>query len=158
MAREFEQLINRQSGRIYAIARRYAEIDGIDDLYQEILEQLWRSWKRFRGESKPETWIYRIGFNTAMTSLRKRVRQRKGSELVKVETGLKTVEAGRSEAEILRDFLDSLGEVDASVMMMYLDGLTGQEMAGILGIRVNAIQVRITRMKKTFAKRYLEVK
>lgn len=48
------------------------------------------------------------------------------------------------------------GEVDASILMMYLDGLTGQEMASVLGIKINNVQVRINRMRKVFAERYLE--
>lgn len=73
---EFEQLLSSNSGRIRAIAARYGANCEADDLYQEILEQLWRSFKSFRGDSKPETWIYRIGINTAMTRLRKSVKQR----------------------------------------------------------------------------------
>lgn len=78
MPPEFEKLIEGHSGRIRAIARRYADNSSVDDLYQEILEQLWRSFKGFRGKSKPETWIYRVGFNTAMTRLRRNVKQRLG--------------------------------------------------------------------------------
>jgi len=74
---EFEELIEEHSGRIRAIAKRYADDGNVDDLYQEILEQLWRSFGSFQGNSKPETWIYRVGFNTSMTRLRKVVKQNK---------------------------------------------------------------------------------
>lgn len=129
----------------------------MDDLYQEILEQLWRSFKSFRQESKPETWIYRIGFNTAMTRLRMVVKHREGQETLAVQPLSESTSADRCEAELLKDFLDSLGDVDASILMMYLDGLTGQEMADVLGMGLSAIQVRINRLKTAFTDRYVEV-
>ena len=157
MSAEFLQLINDHGGRILGIARRYAERDNVDDLYQEILVQLWRSFGSYRGEAKLETWVYRIGFNTAMTSLRKLTKIREGKEqmnrLAKSEKDL----GGRCQAEILSEFLDSLDDVDTSIMMMYLDGLTGAEMSTVLGIKLNAIQVRINRLKQTFINRYVEV-
>lgn len=156
MPLEFEQLIREQAGRIRAIAKRYADNGSEDDLYQEILEQLWRSFDSFRGQSKPETWVYRVGFNTAMTRLRKVVKQR---EIEQKLQGLKqpNVSTGnRCQAEILEDFMTSLNDIDASVLMMYLDGLSGQEMADVLGIQLNAVQVRISRLKKAFTDRYME--
>lgn len=156
MAAGFEQLIKDNAGRIRAIARRYADEGGEEDLLQEILEQLWRSYGSFRGESRPETWIYRVGFNTAMTHLRSLAREREGKKKL---LGLR--QAGRSggercEADILRDFLASLSDIDASVLMMYLDGLSAREMAQVLGTRPNTLEVRISRLKKAFRSRYLE--
>lgn len=157
MHSKFETLIAENRGRILAIARRYADEEHVDDLYQEILEQLWRSFKSFRQESKPETWVYRIGFNTAMTRLRKVVKHRKGQETLAAQPLAESTSADHCEAELLKDFLDSLGDVDASILMMYLDGLTGQEMADVLGMGLSAIQVRINRLKTAFTDQYVEV-
>jgi RNA polymerase sigma-70 factor (ECF subfamily) len=64
--------------------------------------------------------------------------------------------AGASPADILSDFLGRLGDVDASILMMYMDGLTADEMSGVLGISANAINVRINRMKHEFNDAYVE--
>mgnify|MGYP005991160917 CR=1 FL=1 len=157
MATEFEQLIKDHGGRILAIARRYADIDAADDLYQEILVQLWRSINSFRGEAKLETWIYRIGLNTAMTSVRKQIRFRQGNAILHSQSRSEESFGARCQAEILSDFMDSLADVDSSIMMMYLDGLNGQEISSVLGMKVNAVQVRVNRLKKMFSDRYLEV-
>ncbi len=157
MPPEFEQLIKDQCGRIRAIAKRYADEGNEEDLYQEILEQLWRSFGNFRGKSKPETWIYRVGFNTAITRLRKVIKQREGEQKLKSLMQPNLSAGGRCQAEILEDFMASLNDIDASVLMMYLDGLSGQEIAEVLGIQLNAIQVRISRLKKAFTDRYMEV-
>ena len=157
MSADFEQLIQAHSGRIMAIARRYADRDGVDDLYQDILVQLWRSYDSFRGKAKAQTWIYRVGFNTAMTSLRKVVKHREGGQQLSQTNGTEATPGGRCQTEVLDEFLKDIDEVDRSIMMMYLDGLSGHEMSQVLGMKTNAIQVRITRLKTTFAKRYLEV-
>ena len=158
MAAEFEQLIKVNGGRILAIARRYADTDAVDDLYQEILVQLWRSIDSFRGDAKPETWIYRIGLNTALTSVRKQIRLREGkAAILNSQVSSEESLGGRCQAEILSEFMDSLADVDSSIMMMYLDGLNGQEMSSVLGMKLNAVQVRINRLKKMFSDRYLEV-
>lgn len=69
-----------------------------------------------------------------------------------------TVEAPgyASSADILSDLLNRLGNVDASIMMMYMDGLTADEISGVLGITGNAINVRINRMKQKFNDAYVE--
>ena len=69
-------------------------------------------------------------------------------------TGKRT--GGASAADILSDFLSRLGDVDASILMMYMDGLTADEMSGVLGITGNAINVRINRMKQKFNDAYVE--
>lgn len=140
-----------------AIARQYAEPDAVEDLYQEILVQLWRSLDKFRGESQLQTWVYRIGFNTAMTSLRKITRQRHNDTHLSQYQTAEAVPTGRCQADVLAEFMASLGDVDKSVMMMYLDGLSGQDMADVLGVKLNAVQVRINRLKQTFSSRYVEV-
>lgn len=156
MQPEFEQLIVENSGRIRAIAIRYADAGSEDDLYQEILEQLWRSFTSFRQESKPETWIYRVGFNTAMTRLRKVVKQREGVEKLRHLKPIDSLGEERCQAEILEDFMASISDIDASILMMFLDGLSAKEMAAVLGIRSNTIEVRISRLKAAFTKRNAE--
>src|SRR4051812_44730023 len=44
----------------------------IDDLFQEIMTNLWTALPSFRGESHPNTWLYRIAVNTALLYRRKR--------------------------------------------------------------------------------------
>ena len=63
----FEKLVREHSGRIRRIARRFAESGAVDDLVQDILTRLWRSYPSFRGDAKIESWIYRVSLNAAMT-------------------------------------------------------------------------------------------
>lgn len=79
MATEFEHLVLRNAGRIRRIAARYAPTGEAEDLFQEITMALWRGYDNFRGESKIETWLYRVAFNTAMTSVRNTIKDREKS-------------------------------------------------------------------------------
>ena len=71
----FLELLSRNQKLINKVIRIYA-FDSEDrrDLFQEIVFQLWRSYRSFRAESKVSTWLYRIALNTAITSLRKKNR------------------------------------------------------------------------------------
>jgi RNA polymerase sigma-70 factor, ECF subfamily len=154
---DFEDLVREHSGRIRQIARRFAANGAVDDLVQDILTRLWRSYSGFRGDSKVESWIYRVALNAAMTHLSEAARARTLDAAMSAQPAA-TVEApgGASPADILSDFLSRLGDVDASILMMYLDGLTADEISGVLGITGNAINVRINRMKQKFNDAYVE--
>src|SRR6202790_3249470 len=75
-ALEFEQLLREHNGRIRRIALRFAANCAVDDLVQDIMTRLWRSYSGFRGDSKVESWIYRVSLNAAMTHLSQTVRAR----------------------------------------------------------------------------------
>ena len=157
MQTDFDQLIAEHSGRIRAVVRRYASAQSQEDLYQDILMQLWRSFPGFRGDSRVETWIYRVSLNTAMTQVRKAIRERE----VHAQAKSMTVDAAgadedQSQVDVMNHFLNSLGDIDASILMMYLDGLTAHEMSDALGVSSGAIAVRINRMKAKFKREYVD--
>jgi RNA polymerase sigma-70 factor (ECF subfamily) len=157
-ALEFEQLVREHNGRIRRIARRFAANGAVDDLVQEILTRLWRSYSGFRGESKVESWIYRVSLNAAMTHVSQTVKARAllAAMSAQPEATPEGAPGGASPAHILSDFLSRLGDVDASILMMYMDGLTAVEISGVLGITDNAVNVRINRMKQKFSDAYVE--
>jgi RNA polymerase sigma-70 factor, ECF subfamily len=154
---DFEHLVRDHGGRIRRIAQRFAAHGAIDDLVQDILTRVWRSLPGFKGEADIQSWIYRIALNAAMTHLAAEVKARD----LRVALAEKTVATegappGASPAVILRDFLGRLGDVDCSILMMYMDGLTAEDMSGVLGISSNAINVRINRIKSQFSDIYVE--
>ena len=154
---DFEQLVREHSGRIRRIARRFATNGAVDDLVQDILTRLWRSYAGFRGDARVETWIYRVALNAAMTHQSAAVKARTLKAAITARsTATEGAPGGASPASILSDFLGQLGDVDASILMMYMDGLTADEMSGVLGITANAINVRINRMRQKFNDAYVE--
>jgi RNA polymerase sigma-70 factor (ECF subfamily) len=157
MPPDFEQLVRQHDARIRRIARRYAASDAVEDLVQDILVRLWRSYPRFRSEARVETWIYRVALNASMTYVKDSIREReKHSALAAQAPSPGTATAATSMDDVLTSFLSLLGDVDASILMMYLDGLTAEEMSAVLGIGANAIAVRINRLKQKFSDTYVE--
>jgi RNA polymerase sigma-70 factor (ECF subfamily) len=64
--RLFNRIIEENQNQLVSIARRYADKLDQDDLYQEILIQIWCSLDGFGERCKLSTWVYRVAFNTAM--------------------------------------------------------------------------------------------
>jgi RNA polymerase sigma-70 factor (ECF subfamily) len=157
MPPDFEQLIRQHGARIRRIARRYAASSAVDDLVQDILVRLWRSYPGFRSDAKVETWIYRVALNASMTHVRDSIRaQTAQSAVAAAVLPLATAPAASSMADILESFLARLGDIDASILMMYLDGLMPEEISGVLGIAANTISVRINRLKQKFSDTYID--
>ena len=153
-------LLQDHDAAMRRIAGVYAGADGEeDDLYQEILTQVWRSLPTFRGNSGAGTWLYRVSLNTALTWKRKATkRASRGASSEAVGDGAQAVshESPRSQAAILKDFLGTLGGPDRSVLLLYMEGLSYQEIADVTGLGVSAVGVRLHRMKQAFTERFVE--
>ncbi|HSJ26483.1 MAG TPA: sigma-70 family RNA polymerase sigma factor [Longimicrobiales bacterium] len=141
------------------VARAYAGDDGEEeDLYQEILLQLWRALPSFRGDAAPGTWSYRVALNTALAWRRSARRRTARSEQVRldaVQAG-STPPATRTETAILREFMNALSDVDRTVLVLYMEGLDNDGIADVVGISTGAVAVRVHRMRKKFATTYVE--
>ena len=73
---EFLQLINQNQGIVRKVCHLYGRNDtDKEDLYQEIVIQLWKAFSSFRGEAKFSTWMYRIALNTAISNFRKQTKK-----------------------------------------------------------------------------------
>jgi len=156
MHNEFEQVIVNNQGRIRYIASRYCHEGEFDDMYQEILLQLWRSFESFQGNASRETWVYKVALNTACTFVSKSVKQKELKRYFSKEVvNLSEPEQNSCQAEILNNFMNQLNDTDASILMMYLDGLSSDECADVIGISASAVRSRIKRIKIEFENQYV---
>ena len=156
MHQEFEQMITNNQGRIQYIASRYCYHGESDDMYQEIMLQLWRSFSSFRGDSEQSTWVYKVALNTAYTFVRKTVSDKKARQSALAMPVNDTQPAQEScQADILNRFMKSLNDTDASILMMYLDGLSSQDTVEVVGISANAVRARVKRVKIEFENQFI---
>jgi RNA polymerase sigma-70 factor, ECF subfamily len=155
----FRQWLDRHIGLILKVVRGCAPApEDQDDLFQDVLLQLWSSIPSFRGEAKETTWIYRVAFNTALSWRRaERRRRQKHESFVKFDTAPGT-QASHVDSLQEREIVDQLYSairklpgVDASLALMHLDGVSYQEMAEVLGISENYIGVKLNRIRKQLA-------
>jgi RNA polymerase sigma-70 factor (ECF subfamily) len=141
---------------VMKVARAYTlTSEECQDLAQEILLQAWRSLPKFEGKASAATWFYRVALHTAMNWHRKdkprRIRQQ---PLVEVQV-LAASGGNSAEQAQQRDTIDQLykaihqlPKADAALVLLYLDELSYQEMADVLGISESNVGVKLNRAKK----------
>ena len=155
----FRRWLNDHLGLMLKLVRAGAATpEDQDDLFQEVLVNVWSSIRAFRGEAKETTWIYRVAFNTTMAWRRGEWRWRKGHEKflkfdVSPQVQPSHVDSLREREIVERLYaaIRQLPKVDASLALMHLDGLSYQEMAEVLGISENYIGVKLNRIRKQLA-------
>jgi RNA polymerase sigma-70 factor (ECF subfamily) len=151
----FKQWFGEHQGLIFKVIRAYAATaDDQDDLFQEILLQLWYSIPNFQGKAKVSTWIYRVALNTALVWNRSEKRRRKNRDRLLTFAPQRQADYSGQSGEIigrLYEAIRKLSKVDASVVLMHLDGLAYNEMAEILGISESNVGVKLNRAKKQLA-------
>jgi len=156
MNREFEKVISENLGRIRYIASRYSLNNEFEDVYQEILMQLWRSFESYKGNAPRETWLYKVALNTACTFASKSIKQKELQQALSCLVSSESQPGQENcQANILNKFMDSLSDIDASVLMMYLDGMSSDEIADVTGITGNAVRSRIKRIKSIFENKFI---
>lgn len=156
----FLALLQDHHATVRRIARVYAGADGEEeDLCQEILMQIWRSLPTFQNRSAPATWLYRVALNTALTwqrrakrhATRRALSEQRGDDVEPMSLG-----STRSQTALLLDFLESLGGLDRSVLLLFMEGLSHQEIADVSGLTVSAVGSRIHRIRRAFTERFME--
>ena len=149
-------MVDEHRGMLYKVCRLYCftEVDR-QDLFQEIVIQLWRSWPTFRREAKFSTWLYRIALNTAISGLRRQHRLITPTDPEQLPTELQDIQYSADKEEqlqLLYAAIDRLTEVEKALTMLYLEDRSYQEMEEILGISQNNLRVKMNRIKDKLRK------
>ena len=144
--------INDCRGIIYKICNLYTDtVADREDLFQEIVIQLWKAFPKFRSESKFSTWLYRVALNTAISDLRKQKRNVELSfpEFIPLDKADVKEESEKEEKlKQLYEAISQLNEIDKAVVLLYLDENSYEEMESILGISNNTLRVKMNRIKE----------
>ena len=144
----FLSLMEQHRQIIYKVCFMYAsDNENISDLYQEVTLNLWKAFPRFRGDSKPTTWVYRIAVNTCVSWLRSSSRQ---PQTIPFTLSMADLFADEQEKENLRELyslINRLGKLERALILLWLDERTYEEIAEILDISVSNVGVRINRIK-----------
>jgi RNA polymerase sigma factor (sigma-70 family) len=148
---EFVQLIQENQGLIYKITTIYTrERVEREDLYQEIVYQTWKSFDQFKRASKPSTWLYRVGMNTAITHLNKSKKKVSAVPLEGLKVELTENHDPEKEEKIaqLYEGIRKLNLLDRGIVFLYLEGKNHEEISEIVGISVSNVGTRMSRIKK----------
>ncbi len=148
MEKEFVALIHDYQNIIYKICRLYRDNkEDQEDLFQEIVYQLWKSYPGFRGESKVSSWMYRIALNTAIAVYRKSKIAVDYYEEFPEHLHLADEKNISQNEERLFQALRRLNDSEKAVISLYLEDFNYAEIAAITGLSESNIGVRLNRIK-----------
>lgn len=149
---KFNQIVKENSELIKRICRYYNQnTQDQEDMYQEVLINIWRSLDKFRGESKLSTFIYRIAVNVSISYASKSFKQSKLYVNADTENIHEIIDEPYEDKEIqiqqLHTALNTLSIIDKALISLVLEGLTMKEIANIIGITEPNVKVKIHRIK-----------
>lgn len=147
---EFLALIEENKRIIYKVSLMYS--DGPDhqqDIYQDIVLNLWTSFPSFRGDSKDSTWVYRIALNTCISELRRKKSKPLTTPLTyDLEQLIDDDGAYREQVRELYRLINRLSQLERAVILLWLDEKSYDEIGSILGITPSNVGVKINRIKE----------
>jgi RNA polymerase sigma factor (sigma-70 family) len=148
MKNDFVKILNDHRALLYKVCNVYCrDPEDRKDLFQEIVLQVWKSLKTFRNESTIGTWMYRIALNTAITHFRK---EKQRSEL-KISIGeIQHHDEGTNEEQKINELLnaiETLDKIDKSIVLLYLEEKSYDEISEITGLTKSNVGVRLNRIK-----------
>lgn len=154
--KKFINLIKEHQGLIHKVCIMYeSDRDIRNDLFQEIVLQLWKSFPGFRGESKITTWMYRIALNTAISGYRKETRKVKTEDLHEVHFNISEQYGGDDAEENVQKLqyaMRQLSDIERAMVMMALEEIPYDEIAETIGITQNNVRVRMNRIREKLRK------
>jgi RNA polymerase sigma-70 factor (ECF subfamily) len=152
----FIRILKENKDRVYRLCLGYLiDKQDVDDLFQDVMVNIWRGLDSFRGEAKASTWVYRIAVNTSLIYNKKikRKQQLIGHEEMDnlVDQTSDNAESNMNVAS-LRKSISGLKKQDRLIITLLLEGMSYQEIADITGISINYVGVKINRIKKQLEK------
>lgn len=145
---EFSQLVHEHKSSIYTVCYMFSkDEDEVNDLFQEILINLWRGIDSFKGEAKLSSWIYRISLNTCISADRKK--KRALTERLDMNINLyEDNDADTQQIKLLNKRVHRLRPFDRAIVLLWLEGIPYDEIGAITGISAKYVSVRLTRIRQ----------
>jgi RNA polymerase sigma-70 factor (ECF subfamily) len=149
--KEFLEKIEQHKGIIYKISKMYMDnSEDRDDLFQEIIFQVWKAFPKFRGESEFSTWLYRIALNTAIVFLKSEKKRNfiNNSDFTnyKIEQDEYDLEKEEKLSKMY-SAINQLNAIDKAFIFYYLEDFSGKKIAEQMGISEGNVRVKMNRAK-----------
>lgn len=150
MNEEFTSVITENQPLLYKVCRMYrSNSEDIQDLYQDIVLQLWRAFPSFKGESKISTWMYRIALNTSITQLRKTSRKPLHLSITDHMTEtIRSHDPPTDDIDHMNNAIAQLTEIEKAIILLYMEEYSYKEIADIVGTTESNVGFKINQIKK----------
>ena len=152
---EFLSVIKEYERVIYKVCYLYTSRNAtLNDLYQDVVLNLWRAYPKFRGECEISTWIYRIALNTCISFIRKEKNVPEIVTLTPYESEWMTEEQDSFQLMLkeLYYLIGQLGQLDKSIILLYLEEKSYEEISEITGLTVTNVATKLNRIKEKLRK------
>jgi len=157
----FLNIVTKNQGIIHKVCGVYCDtVVDREDLFQEIVSQLWRSYPSFRNESKVSTWMFKVSLNTAITHFKKNKRRPDRGDLNKTIIQIADEhyeDIVEDQLKLLHKAIAKLTGIEKSIVLLYLEDKKYEEIADIIGITQNYVRVKMNRIKVKLKKLMGEV-
>ena len=151
MKEEFTYIIRQHQGIIHKVCSIYRDTpQDREDLFQEILFQLWKAWPSFRAEARVSSWMYKIALSTAVARFRKKTKYQE--TLIEDMMPVPQAESEHPDKDKFYRAIGLLSDADKALITLYLDDYAYHEMADILGISISYVGVKLKRIKEKLSK------
>ena len=146
---QFTKMVKEYRKTIYTVCYFYSkDTEEVNDLYQEILINLWKGFEKFRGESSLKTWIWRVSLNTCNNQKRKKKSSVQTIPL-SIDIDLYNDDDVQSkQIQMLYDRINRLDVFDRAIILLWLENMSYQDIANVVGISVSNVTTRLFRIKE----------
>lgn len=150
---EFTRIVQENKGTIYTVCYMFSkDTDEVNDMFQDTLINLWKGYDSFRNDSKVSTWIYRVAMNTCISADRKK-KSRKDTIPLTMDVNLyEDNDTDSRQVQMLHSRINRLGMIDRAIVLMWLEDMTYDEIAAVIGITPQNVGVKIHRIKEQLKK------
>ena len=146
---QFTKMIKEYRKTIYTVCYFFSKnTEEVNDLYQEILINLWKGFEKFRGESSLKTWIWRVSLNTCNNQERKKKSSVQTIPL-SIDIDLYNDDDVQSkQIQMLYDRINRLDVFDRAIILLWLENMNYQDIADVVGISLSNVTTRLFRIKE----------
>ena len=147
---EFEQMVRAHRSTIYTVCYMFSnDQDEVADLFQEVLIGLWKSFPSYEERGDVRSWIYRVSLNVCISIDRKKRRHQTVPLTMDIDP-YEEVETNQNSRQMdqLRRRIAKLGQFDRAIILLWLETMSYDEIAAVMGITVKNVSVRLFRIKE----------
>lgn len=144
---DFERMVQEHKNTIYTVCFMFSnDSDEVNDLFQEVLINLWKGYSSFKMLSGIDTWIWKVSFNTCISSERKK----KKHKTIPLSMDIDLFQDKDDESKQIRQLyqrIHRLKPLDRAIVLLWLEGISYEEIGAIVGISTKNVSVRLFRIR-----------
>ncbi len=148
LEQQFAQTVKEHKSTIYTVCYMFSkDADEVNDLFQEVLVNIWKGFDSFEHRSDIKTWIYRVALNTCISIDRKK--KRAATARVSMDINLfEDRDEDTKQVDMLHKRISKLQPFDRAIVLLWLENLPYEEIGQIVGISTKNVSVRLFRIRE----------